>query len=42
DGPNNEGPEPEILRDRAEMAGVTVNALVVGTDAPGAGGADRR
>lgn len=42
DGPNNEGPEPDILRDRAEMVGVTVNALVVGTDTPGAGGTDRR
>lgn len=42
DGPNNEGPEPEILRDRPEMARVTVNALVVATDAPNAGASDRR
>ncbi len=42
DGPNNEGPEPEILRNRPEMARVTVNALVVATDAPNAGSSDRR
>ena len=42
DGPNNDGPEPALLRDSPAMARVTVNALVVSTDSTYAGVADRR
>jgi hypothetical protein len=40
DGKNNEGPRPRDLRRGAALAGITVNALVIGADAPRAG--DRR
>lgn len=40
DGMNNDGPDPDMLEGEAALAGVTVNALVIGTD--GEDGADLR
>ncbi|MEM6309907.1 MAG: DUF1194 domain-containing protein [Pseudomonadota bacterium] len=37
DGKSNSGPEPKFLRDKFVAAGMTVNALVIGADAPGFG-----
>ena len=37
DGKSNLGPDPRFVRQRLADAGVTVNALVVGADAPGIG-----
>lgn len=39
DGTSNEGPRPAPERSRAEAAGVTINALVIGADAPATGDA---
>lgn len=37
DGKSNNGPEPKFLRAKFVAAGMTVNALVIGADAPGFG-----
>lgn len=40
DGRSNAGPRPQTARADAELAGVTINALVVGGEAPRAGAGD--
>ena len=37
DGKRNMGPQPKVVRDELEAAGITVNALVIGADAPRTG-----
>lgn len=37
DGKRNMGPQPKAVRDELQTAGITVNALVIGADAPRSG-----